>query len=176
MFKALIGDLFATQAQTRVNTVNCIGVMGKGVALEFRKRFPAMFEDYVARCGRGEVRLGQPYLYRDPSGVRIVNFPTKKHWRSPARLADIAHGLDYFLAHAGEWEVRSVAFPPLGCGNGGLEWSEVGPLMYSKLRNADFDVEIYAPYGTPKHELTEEYSDGANADESRRQRTSPEEV
>ena len=82
MFKALIGDLFATQAQTRVNTVNCIGVMGKGVALEFRKRFPAMFEDYVARCERGEVRLGKPYLYRDTSGIRIVNFPTKKHWRS----------------------------------------------------------------------------------------------
>ena len=70
--------------------------MGKGVALEFRKRFPAMFEDYVARCERGEVRLGQPYLYRDSSGVRIVNFPTKNHWRSPARLTDIAHGLDYF--------------------------------------------------------------------------------
>jgi len=157
MFKALIGDLFATQAQTQVNTVNCIGVMGKGVALEFRKRFPAMFEDYVARCDHGDVRLGEPYLYRDPSGIRIVNFPTKNHWRSPSRLADIAHGLDYFLAHAAEWGVRSVAFPPLGCGNGGLEWSEVGPLLYAKLRDADFDVEVYAPYGTPKQELTEEF-------------------
>ena len=157
MFKALIGDLFATQAQMRVNTVNCIGVMGKGVALEFRKRFPAMFEDYVARCARGEVRLGEPYLYRDSSGVRIVNFPTKNHWRSPSCLADIARGLNYFLAHAAEWGVRSVAFPPLGCGNGGLEWSEVGPLLYAKLHGADFDVEVYAPYGTPKQELTEEF-------------------
>jgi O-acetyl-ADP-ribose deacetylase (regulator of RNase III)/uncharacterized protein YwgA len=157
MFKALIGDLFETKAQTRVNTVNCIGVMGKGVALEFRKRFPAMFEDYVARCERGDVRLGEPYLYRDASGVRIVNFPTKNHWRSPSRLADIAQGLDYFLAHAAEWEVRSVAFPPLGCGNGGLEWSEVGPLLYAKMRDADFDAEVYAPYGTPKQELTEEF-------------------
>lgn len=157
MFKALIGDLFATQAQTRVNTVNCIGVMGKGVALEFRKRFPAMFEDYVARCERGKVSLGRPYLYTDPSGIRIVNFPTKNHWRSPSRLADIAQGLDYFRAHAADWGVRSVAFPPLGCGNGGLEWSEVGPLLYAKLRDADFDVEVYAPYGTPKQELTEEF-------------------
>jgi O-acetyl-ADP-ribose deacetylase (regulator of RNase III)/uncharacterized protein YwgA len=157
MFKALIGDLFATQAQTRVNTVNCIGVMGKGVALEFRKRFPAMFEDYVARCERGDVRLGEPYLYRDSSGIRIVNFPTKNHWRSPSRLVDIASGLDYFLAHAAEWGVRSVAFPPLGCGNGGLEWSEVGPLLYAKLHDTDFDVEVYAPYGTPKQELTEEF-------------------
>lgn len=157
MFKALIGDLFETKAQTRVNTVNCIGVMGKGVALEFRKRFPAMFEDYVARCERSDVRLGEPYLYRDSSGIRIVNFPTKNHWRSPSRLADIAQGLDYFLAHAVEWEVRSVAFPPLGCGNGGLDWSEVGPLLYAKMRDADFDVEVYAPYGTPKQELTEEF-------------------
>jgi len=157
MFKALIGDLFATQAQTRVNTVNCIGVMGKGVALEFRKRFPAMFEDYVARCERGDVRLGEPYLYRDSSGIRIVNFPTKNHWRSPSCLADIARSLNYFLAHAAEWEVRSVAFPPLGCGNGGLEWSEVGPLLYAKLHNLDIDVEVYAPYGTPRSELTEEF-------------------
>jgi O-acetyl-ADP-ribose deacetylase (regulator of RNase III)/uncharacterized protein YwgA len=157
MFKALIGDLFATQAQSRVNTVNCIGVMGKGVALEFRKRFPAMFEDYVARCERGDVRLGEPYLYRDSSGIRIVNFPTKNHWRSPSHLADIARGLDYFLTHAAEWGVRSVAFPPLGCGNGGLEWSEVGPLLYAKLHDADFDVEVYAPYGTPKQELTKEF-------------------
>jgi O-acetyl-ADP-ribose deacetylase (regulator of RNase III)/uncharacterized protein YwgA len=157
MFKALIGDLFATKAQTRVNTVNCVGIMGKGVALEFRKRFPAMFDDYLARCERGEVRLGRPYLYKDASGVRIVNFPTKSHWRSASRLADIEHGLDYFVAHAAEWEIRSVAFPPLGCGNGGLEWSEVGPLLYSKLRDVDFDVEVYAPYGTPKQELTEEF-------------------
>ncbi len=157
MFKALIGDLFETKAQTRVNTVNCVGVMGKGVALEFRKRFPAMFEDYLARCQRGEVRLGKPYLYRDSSAVRIVNFPTKQHWRSPSHLADIGRGLDYFLAHAAEWEIRSVAFPPLGCGNGGLEWTEVGPLLYAKLRDAEFDVDVYAPYGTPKQELTEEF-------------------
>jgi O-acetyl-ADP-ribose deacetylase (regulator of RNase III)/uncharacterized protein YwgA len=157
MFKALIGDLFATQAQTRVNTVNCIGVMGKGVALEFRKRFPAMFEDYVVRCERGEVKLGRPYLYRDSSGIRIVNFPTKNHWRSPSQLSDIARGLDYFLAHAREWNVQSAAFPPLGCGNGGLEWEEVGPLLYEKLHDAGFDVEVYAPYGTPKQELTEEF-------------------
>lgn len=157
MFKALIGDLFASQAQTLVNTVNRVGIMGKGVAAEFQKRFPAMFEDYAVRCERGDVRLGEPYLYRDSSGIRIVNFPTKNHWRSLSRLADIAQGLDYFLAHAADWGVRSVAFPPVGCGNGGLEWSEVGPLLYAKLRNADFDVEVYAPYGTPKQELTEEF-------------------
>lgn len=157
MFKALIGNLFSSQAQTLVNTVNCVGIMGKGVALEFKKAYPAMFEDYAARCEREEMRLGEPYLYRDASGTMIVNFPTKGHWRSTSRLADIEKGLDYFAAHAGQWGIRSVAFPPLGCGNGGLEWKEVGPLIYSKLRNADFDIEVYAPYGTPKHELTLEF-------------------
>ena len=130
--------------------------MGKGVAWnsgsDSRRCLQIMSRAAsAARAPRRTVSLS------DPSGVRIVNFPTKNHWRSPSRLADIAQGLDYFLAHAAEWEVRSVAFPPLGCGNGGLEWSEIGPLLYAKLRDADFDVEVYAPYGTPKQELTEEF-------------------
>src|SRR5689334_3881755 len=99
MFRALIGDLFTSQAQTLVNTVNCVGVMGKGVAEQFKKRFPAMFEDYKHRTDREALRLGEPYLYRDSSGAQIVNFPTKDHWRSPSRLSDIARGLDYLAAH-----------------------------------------------------------------------------
>lgn len=157
MFKVLIGNLFESQAQTLVNTVNCVGVMGKGVALEFKKRFPTNFEDYAARCKRKQVRLGQPYLYRDSSGRSIVNFPTKDHWRSPARLRDIERGLDYFAHHIEEWGIQSVAMPPLGCGNGGLEWSEVGPLIYSKLHSLPIDVEVYAPFGTPRNQVTIEY-------------------
>jgi O-acetyl-ADP-ribose deacetylase (regulator of RNase III)/uncharacterized protein YwgA len=157
MFKALIGDLFATQAQTRVNTVNCVGIMGKGVAQEFKKRYRAMFDDYAERCERKQVRLGEPYLYRDRSGILIVNFPTKDHWRSPSRLADIERGLDYFVQHHVEWGIKSVAFPPLGCGNGGLSWDEVGPLIYGKLRHLDISIEVYAPYGTPKSQLDEEF-------------------
>lgn len=157
MFKALIGDIFASHAQTIVNTVNCVGVMGKGVAFEFKKRYPKMFEDYAARCEHGEVRLGQPYLFRDASGASIVNFPTKSHWRAASRLADIERGLDYFVAHAKEWGITSVAFPPLGCGNGGLEWNEVGPLLRMKLHDLAIDVEVYAPYGTPKSELTKDF-------------------
>lgn len=157
MFKALIADLFASRAQTLVNTVNCVGVMGKGVALEFKKRFPALFFDYEERCERGQVRLGEPYLFVDPSGRRIVNFPTKDHWRSPARLADIERGLDYFVRHWEQWQITSIAFPPLGCGNGGLQWSEVGPLMYKKLHDLPIEVEVYAPFGTPTQNLTEKF-------------------
>ena len=157
MFRALIGDLFASRAQTLVNTVNCVGIMGKGVAEQFKLRFPAMFEDYKTRTNRKAVQLGEPYLYRDQSGAQIINFPTKGHWRSPSRIADIERGLDYLAAHAANWGITSVALPPLGCGNGGLEWSEVGPLIYRKLHRLPIDVEVYAPYSTPKQQLTEEF-------------------
>jgi O-acetyl-ADP-ribose deacetylase (regulator of RNase III)/uncharacterized protein YwgA len=157
MIRALIGDLFESRAQTLVNTVNCVGVMGKGVAEQFKQRFPAMFDDYKARCDRKVVCLGEPYLYRDSSGLQIVNFPTKEHWRSPSRLMDIERGLEYLAAHAADWKIASLAMPPLGCGNGGLEWSEVGPLIYRKLHDLPIDVEVYAPYGTPKQQLTDEF-------------------
>ena len=107
MFRALIGDLFESRAQTLVNTVNCVGVMGKGVAEQFKRRFPQMFEDYKGRVDRRAVRLGEPYLYRVPSGEQIINFPTKDHWRSPSRLSDIERGLDYLAAHLAEWGVKS---------------------------------------------------------------------
>lgn len=156
-FKALIGDLFGSDAQTLVNTVNCVGIMGKGIALEFKKRFPAMFEDYARRCEQGRVRLGEPYLYEDDSGVKILNFPTKDHWRSSSRIGDIEQGLNHLADHQTQWGITSLAMPPLGCGNGGLEWSEVGPLIYRKLHALPMDVEVYAPYGTPGSELKTEF-------------------
>jgi O-acetyl-ADP-ribose deacetylase (regulator of RNase III)/uncharacterized protein YwgA len=156
-FKALIGNLFNSEAQTLVNTVNCVGVMGKGVALEFKKQFPAMFEDYQRRCDRKLVKLGEPYLYEDLSGIRILNFPTKDHWRSASRLSDIEAGLAYLAGHYEQWGIKSLAMPPLGCGNGGLEWAEVGPLIYRRLHRLPIEVEVYAPYGTPNNELKTEF-------------------
>src|SRR5205807_10397538 len=91
--KALIGDILAGKMQTLVNTVNCVGVMGKGIAQLFKQEYPEMFDDYVERCERGEVKLGHPYHYRDLAGVSIVNFPTKGHWRAATRLADVEAGL-----------------------------------------------------------------------------------
>ena len=122
MVRVLIGNLFDSHAQTMVNTVNTVGVMGKGIALEFRKRFPDMYEDYVRRCERGEVRLGSPYLYRRLLPPWVLNFPTKGHWRSIARLSDIVAGLEFVLAHYRDWGIESLAVPPLGCGEGQLEW------------------------------------------------------
>lgn len=149
--------MFTSEAQTLVNTVNCVGVMGKGVAFEFKKRYPAMFEDYARRCEQRLVKLGKPYLYEDKSGVKILNFPTKDHWRSSSRIADIEAGLTHLADNWERWGIRSLAMPPLGCGNGGLEWSEVGPLIFQKLHRLPIDVEVYAPYSTPSTQLTAEF-------------------
>src|SRR5258708_15261534 len=145
MVKELIGSVFESKVQTLVNAVNCVGVMGKGLALEFKKRYPAMFDDYAERCARKQVRLGEPYLFRDRSGTLIVNFPTKDNWRSPSRLADIEHGLDYFVQPHAQWGIESVAFPQLGCGNGGLSWEDVGPLIFSKLQDLKIEIEVCLP-------------------------------
>ncbi len=156
-FKALIGDMFNSDAQTLVNTVNCVGVMGKGIALKFKERFPEMFKDYVRRCECKAVRLGEPYVYEDKSGIKILNFPTKDHWRSASRLSDIEQGLTYLAEHYEGWGIKSISMPPLGCGNGGLEWSAVGPLIYQKLHKLPIDIEVFAPYGAPGTELKVEF-------------------
>lgn len=140
------GNLLKSQMQTLVNTVNTVGVMGKGIALAFKKAYPAMFEDYVARCERGEVALGRPYVYKAADRL-IVNFPTKAHWRAVSRLSDIEEGLEHLAAHYREWGVTSIAVPPLGCGNGQLEWDVVGPTLVRHLSRLDIPVELYAPSG-----------------------------
>lgn len=152
-----IGDIFETKCTTIVNTVNCVGVMGKGIALEFKKRYPCMFDEYVYRCKEGKLKPGEPYVYQDLLGTKILVFPTKDHWRSPSRLSYVVDGLDWFVKHYKEYDIDSIAFPPLGCGNGGLSWSVVGPIMYKKLSTLPIQVEIYAPYGTSPREISVEY-------------------
>jgi len=161
--KILVGDILKSKAQTLINTVNCVGIMGKGIALEFKNRFQDMFKDYIQRCERREVRLGQPYIYKPLFGQQIVNFPTKEHWKSISKLRDIERGLDYLLEHYKQWGIASIAVPPLGCGNGQLEWKVVGPLIYRYAKRMDIPVEIYAPYGTSPAELTEAFLEGDGA-------------
>ena len=152
--KILVGDILKSKAQTLINTVNCVGIMGKGIALEFKTRFPDMFKDYVERCERKEVKLGVPYLFERSPPPNIINFPTKDHWKSVSRIDDIERGLQYLLAHYKNWGLTSLAIPPLGCGNGQLEWRAVGPLIYRYASKMDIPVELYAPYRTPPKELT----------------------
>ena len=163
MMTVRIGDIFESHAQTLVNTVNCVGVMGTGIALEFKKRFPDMYGDYTQRCKENRVKLGEPYLYRRLTPPWILNFPTKDHWRSVSRLQDIVAGLRYLQANYKEWGITSLAVPPLGCGHGQLEWRVVGPTLYRHLMRIEVPVDLFAPFGTPHEELKLEFLDAANA-------------
>ena len=139
------GDLLGSGAAALVNAVNCAGVMGKGIALEFKRRFPANFAAYRAACAAGEVLVGRMFVHEEDSRV-VVNFPTKKHWRSRSRLGDIAAGLDDLSRVIRERGLTSVAVPALGVGNGGLDWADVSPLVHEKLGElAGVAVELYRP-------------------------------
>ena len=127
--------------QTLVNTVNCAGVMGKGLALECRIRYPEMFNDYKERCERQEVRIGQPYLYKT-SEKWILNFPTKFQWKYPSKIDYIEKGLKYFVDHYKEWGIKSIAFPRLGSSEGKLNWEDIKPLMEKYLSRLN-DIEVY---------------------------------
>jgi len=124
------GDLFAAKVDAFVNAVNCVGVMGKGLALAFKNQFPANFVAYERACKAGEVAIGKMFVFEQPTAPRwIINFPTKRHWRGTSRLEDIRDGLVDFVEQVRRREIHSVAMPALGCGLGGLEWSDVRPLI-----------------------------------------------
>ncbi len=154
MIDVIKGNIFKSKCQTLVNTVNCVGVMGKGIALGFKERFPDMFEDYAKRCERGEVKLGKPYLYKRATIPWIINFPTKDHWRSVSKLEDIIRGLEFITERYEEWGIRSIAFPPLGSGLGQLNWDIVGPSLYKYLKKINIPVELYVPKDTAFDQMT----------------------
>jgi O-acetyl-ADP-ribose deacetylase (regulator of RNase III) len=138
----IVGDLFDSQAQTLVNTVNCKGVMGAGLAKEFRRRWPKMYRAYRAACERGDVRIGVPLLWKG-SRPWVLNFPTKDHWRGKSRLDYIERGLASVVAHYSEWEIESIAFPQLGTSHGGLKWNDVWPVMEEHLAFLAIPVDVY---------------------------------
>lgn len=136
------GTVFNANTDAIVNTVNCMGVMGAGIALEFKLRYPEMYEDYVVRCKNSMVKIGEPYLYIAKDGTKIVNFPTKYHWRYPSKIEWIKMGLEYFVQHYKEWNIKSIAFPKLGTNAGKLPWSQVKAVMVEYLKKVDIPVYI----------------------------------
>ncbi|GCE05775.1 macro domain-containing protein [Dictyobacter aurantiacus] len=144
------GDIFTSPAQVLVNPVNCQGVMGKGLALEFKKRYPEMFRSYQRQCQEGTMRIGHPTLYTD-STPWILNFPTKDKVRADSRLEYIEQSLCYLVERQQELGVHSIAFPKLGAGLGRLSWSEVGPLMVDFLSHTNWDVYIYIAPGDTRY-------------------------
>lgn len=130
-------------ARTIVNPVNCVGVMGKGLALAIKSRYPEVFDKYVIACDSGKMEIGKLQLVKTKtSGRSILNFPTKKHWRGASKLEFIEAGLKKFVRTYRRRHIVSIAFPPLGCGHGGLKWKEVEPLMRGYLEGLD-NIEIF---------------------------------
>jgi len=121
--------VFNMAADAIVNTVNCIGVMGNGLALECRLRYPEMFEDYAGRCRRWEVAIGKPYIFRYPGGPAIINLAVKMHWKYPARLEWVRRGLEGLVTLLDREGITAIAIPPLGCNLGKLDWQKVQPLL-----------------------------------------------
>jgi O-acetyl-ADP-ribose deacetylase (regulator of RNase III) len=147
------GDILAADAEALVNTVNCVGIMGRGIALQFRKAFPENYKAYVAACKRQEVAPGRMLVSatRQLSNPQfIINFPTKRHWRGNSRIEDIKIGLDALVQDIKRLGIRSIAIPPLGCGLGGLAWEQVRPLIEAALaRVPDVEAIVFVPSGAP---------------------------
>jgi O-acetyl-ADP-ribose deacetylase (regulator of RNase III) len=154
MIRSATGNLLQTDAQALVNTVNCDGFMGKGIALQFKQAWPENFDAYAKACRANEVRPGQMFIWETGRMVNpryIINFPTKRHWRGKALIEDIQSGLRALVADVRRLDIRSIAVPPLGCGNGGLDWGNVRPLIesaFAELPNTQ--VQLFSPSGAPE--------------------------
>jgi O-acetyl-ADP-ribose deacetylase (regulator of RNase III) len=153
MIEHTTGNLLAADVEALVNTVNTVGVMGKGIALQFRQAFPENYKVYRAACQRKEVQPGHMFVVptNQLNNPRyIINFPTKRHWKGKARMADIESGLRALIDAVQEYNISSIAVPPLGCGNGGLDWNEVRPKIEAAFASLpDVHVLLFAPEGAP---------------------------
>lgn len=156
MITITTGNLLTSEAEALVNTVNCVGIMGKGIALQFKQAFPENFADYDEACRKARVVLGRMHVFERrglfTEGPRfIINFPTKQHWRSRSRVSDIEAGLLDLVSVVRRHDIRSIAIPPLGCGHGGLAWHQVRPLIeraFAELPGVE--VLLYAPGAAPR--------------------------
>lgn len=149
MIRYATGNILHSDAEALVNTVNCVGVMGRGVALQFKNSFPDNFKAYARACARKEVQPGRMFVFETGylgNPKYIVNFPTKRHWRGKSRIEDIDSGLQALVAEIRERRIRSVALPPLGSGLGGLDWRVVRPRIDEALRPLDqVEVTVFEP-------------------------------
>ena len=151
------GDLLSEDVDALVNTVNCVGVMGKGIALQFKQAFPDNFKEYKKACDRGDVRIGSMFIIHVDTLFEkkiIINFPTKKHWKEKSKIEYIEAGMDDLLRKISDLHITSIAIPPLGCGNGGLEWKIVKSLIQHKLAKLEnVNAFLFAPFRAPRAEL-----------------------
>lgn len=153
MIEITRGDILKVDAEALVNTVNCVGVMGRGIAAQFKKKFEDNFKAYKRMCNARELRPGTMFVFDNETLINpryIINFPTKDHWRAKSKIEDIESGLEALAVEVKKRSIKSIAIPPLGCGLGGLNWSEVRPRIeevFAKLENVQ--VYLYEPVGAP---------------------------
>jgi O-acetyl-ADP-ribose deacetylase (regulator of RNase III) len=145
MIEFVTGDLFSYEANVRVNTVNCVGVMGAGVALAFKNKYPNMFNDYKDRCKRGIVIPGVPYEYQINENLSIINFPTKNHWKYQSEYTWINTGLDWLSQYLSSRTDKIITLPALGCGHGGLDWNIVKDMIIYYLSNSNNKILVFNP-------------------------------
>lgn len=138
------GSLFNIDADIVVNTVNCVGAMGAGVALAFKKRYPDMFKTYRKECRQRKYKPGWPMVY-DKEDKIIINFPTKDHWQNPAEYIYIETGLYWLHGYLKNKPHVTIAIPPLGCGHGGLSWSKVKPMIEERLSDLEANIIVFEP-------------------------------
>lgn len=156
MIEITRGDILTADAEALVNTVNCVGVMGRGIAAQFKKKFEANFKAYKKACDAGYLRPGMMLVYDSNKFLNpryVINFPTKDHWRANSKIEDIESGLIALVEEVRNRNIRSIAIPPLGCGLGGLDWAVVRPMIeqaFSEL--PDVHVLVYEPAGAPTAE------------------------
>lgn len=143
MLTYIYTSLFDSPAQTLVNTVNTVGVMGKGIAKTFRDRYPAMFREYKKLCDKGTLEIGSLHLWKGDDHW-VLNFPTKTTWRLPSKLEYIERGLDTFVQNCEQMGIVSASFPPLGCGNGNLNWTDVRPLIERYLSKVSIPIYVHS--------------------------------
>jgi len=151
MLELVTGNLLEADTEALVNAVNTEGVMGKGIALQFKRQYPEMFEEYQRACKEGQVQPGRMHVYerREIFNRYIINFPTKRHWRSPSSIEDIKAGLNALAEEIRQRHIKSIALPALGCGHGSLDWGEVLPAIRSALADlTDVRLFVYPPAGS----------------------------
>jgi O-acetyl-ADP-ribose deacetylase (regulator of RNase III) len=148
------GDLLKEETDAIINTVNCVGIMGKGIALQFKQRWPQNFKAYAAACERKEIRPGKMFVYDFGEWSKprfIINFPTKVHWRGDSEIEYIKEGLHDLILQVKRLGIKSLALPPLGCGNGGLDWDDVRSVILDAFKDhPEIQVDLFEPKGSPR--------------------------
>lgn len=144
MIDLISGDIFTQSFDILVNPVNCVGVMGSGLALEFKRRYPKMFDSYKYECLTGKLKPGKLHIWKT-SQCQIINLPTKNHWRDPSTYAYIENGLKVLQEYLTQQGYVTVAIPALGCGLGGLEWPKVYDLIILYLANMSVKISVFGP-------------------------------